>query len=51
MRYLHRQAKKRKDLRLADRVARPEPIVILDNYYYTEAADSEPATNHRTLCS
>lgn len=39
MRYLHRQAKKRKDLRLIDRVA-TRAIVILDNYYYTEKAEN-----------
>jgi epoxyqueuosine reductase len=33
MRYLNRQAKKRKDLRLIDREA-TRAVVILDNYYY-----------------
>jgi epoxyqueuosine reductase len=33
MRYLHRQAKKRKDLRLIDHEAK-RAVVILDNYYY-----------------
>jgi len=35
MRYLHRQAKKRKDTRLIDREA-IRGVVILDNYYATE---------------
>ncbi len=38
MRYIHRQAKKRKDLRLIDRDA-TRAVVILDNYYYK---DSDP---------
>lgn len=37
MRYLNRQAKKRKDTRLVDREA-TRAIVILDNYYYPESA-------------
>jgi len=41
MRYLHRQAKKRKDLRLIDRLA-TRSIVILDNYYYPEATEPKP---------
>jgi epoxyqueuosine reductase len=36
MRYINRQAKKRKDLRLIDPVAL-RAIVILDNYYYQES--------------
>ena len=35
MRYLHRQAKKRKNPQLADREARCA-IVVLDNYYYAD---------------
>jgi epoxyqueuosine reductase len=37
MRYLNRQAKKRKDPRLADREA-SRAVVILDNYYYPNRA-------------
>ncbi len=33
MRYLHRQAKKRKNPQVADKEAR-RAIVVLDNYYY-----------------
>jgi len=40
MRYINRQAKKRKDLRLIDREA-TRAVVILDNYYYKEADSSE----------
>jgi epoxyqueuosine reductase len=40
MRYLNRQAKKRKDLRLIDREA-ARAVVILDNYYYQDA-DVQP---------
>ena len=36
MRYLHRQAKKRKDPRIIDRGA-IRAVVILDNYYYSES--------------
>lgn len=45
MRYINRQAKKRKDLRLIDKVA-TRAIVILDNYYYTETTvkESSPKT-------
>jgi len=39
MRYLHRQAKKRKDLRLIDREAR-RAVVILDNYYSSKYEQS-----------
>ncbi len=39
MRYLHRQAKKRKDPRLADLEAR-RAIVVLDNYWSAESAES-----------
>ena len=35
MRYLHRQARKRKDTRLIDRNAR-SIVVVLDNYYYED---------------
>ncbi|MBK8003232.1 MAG: tRNA epoxyqueuosine(34) reductase QueG [Gemmatimonadetes bacterium] len=35
MRYINRQAKKRKDPQLADRAAR-RAVVVLDNYYYQE---------------
>jgi epoxyqueuosine reductase len=38
MRYLHRQAKKRKDLRLIDRQA-IRAVVILDNYYSSKQID------------
>ncbi len=38
MRYIHRQAKKRKDLRLIDTEA-TRAVVILDNYYYRDSAD------------
>jgi len=40
MRYLHRQARKRKDPRLADRSAR-RAVVVLDNYYYPESAPAK----------
>ncbi|HXI20545.1 MAG TPA: tRNA epoxyqueuosine(34) reductase QueG, partial [Gemmatimonadales bacterium] len=40
MRYLHRQARKRKDPRLADREA-VRAVVVLDNYYYADA-EAEP---------
>ncbi len=40
MRYLHRQAKKRKDTRLIDREA-TRAVVILDNYYATEYQQPE----------
>ncbi len=39
MRYIHRQAKKRKNPQLADRDAR-RAVVVLDNYYYAERAVS-----------
>jgi epoxyqueuosine reductase len=41
MRYIHRQAKKRKDPRLADRDAR-RAVVVLDNYYYESAEEPGP---------
>ncbi|MBK7786731.1 MAG: tRNA epoxyqueuosine(34) reductase QueG [Gemmatimonadetes bacterium] len=41
MRYLNRQARKRKDPRLADRVA-TRAVVVLDNYYYPEQPTAEP---------
>lgn len=40
MRYIHRQAKKRRDPRLADPDAR-RAVVILDSYYYKTDADSQ----------
>lgn len=40
MRYIHRQARKRKDLRAIDREA-TRAVVILDNYYYKESIPSE----------
>lgn len=42
MRYLHRQAKKRKDLRIIDRTA-TRAVVILDNYYSSETSGSASA--------
>jgi epoxyqueuosine reductase len=42
MRYLHRQAKKRKDPRLADAEAQ-RAIVVLDNYYYPEPSEDGPS--------
>ncbi|HEX6645364.1 MAG TPA: tRNA epoxyqueuosine(34) reductase QueG [Gemmatimonadales bacterium] len=42
MRYLHRQAKKRKDTRLIDAEAR-SIIVVLDNYYYAGPAAASSA--------
>jgi epoxyqueuosine reductase len=41
MRYIHRQAKKRKDTRLIDGEA-TRAVVILDNYYYPETTVSDP---------
>ncbi len=41
MRYLNRQARKRKDPRLIDRAAR-SIVVVLDNYYYNEEAAADP---------
>jgi len=38
MRYLHRQAKKRKNPQLADRDAR-RAVIVLDNYYYADEPD------------
>jgi epoxyqueuosine reductase len=46
MRYLHRQARKRKDPRLADPAA-TRVIVVLDNYYYPDPADDAPHTSPR----
>jgi epoxyqueuosine reductase len=43
MRYLHRQARKRRDPRLVDPDARCA-VVVLDNYYYSEPIDSERLT-------
>jgi len=44
MRYIHRQAKKRKNPRLADRDAR-RAVVVLDNYYYADRGHPrEPRT-------
>ena len=47
MRYLHRQAKKRKDPRLADRSAKCA-VVVIDNYYYKDPPQdsSESALNN-----
>ena len=42
MRYINRQAKKRKDTRLIDREA-TRAVVILDNYYYPEPSSSAQA--------
>lgn len=42
MRYIHRQAKKRKDLRLIDKEA-ARAVVILDNYYHADTNPIEPA--------
>jgi len=39
MRYLHRQAKKRKDPRRIDHRGR-SVVVVIDNYYYTDDAES-----------
>jgi epoxyqueuosine reductase len=39
MRYLHRQAKKRKSPQLADKTAK-RAIVVLDSYYYPEPAEA-----------
>ena len=50
MRYLNRQAKKRKDLRLIDRLA-TRAVVILDNYYYNRTDRRIAGAGHRTLCS
>jgi len=41
MRYINRQAKKRKDTRLIDREA-TRAVVILDNYYYPESTSAAP---------
>ncbi len=41
MRYIHRQAKKRKNPQLADRDAR-RAVVVLDNYYYADQASEGP---------
>lgn len=41
MRYLHRQAKKRKNPQLADLQA-SRAVVVLDNYYYPELPESGP---------
>jgi epoxyqueuosine reductase len=43
MRYLHRQAKKRKDTRLIDAEAR-SIVVVLDNYYYEDPPRTTPST-------
>lgn len=40
MRYLHRQARKRKDPRLADKSA-CRAVVVLDNYYYPESTSAK----------
>lgn len=41
MRYLHRQAKKRKNPQLADKTAR-RAVVVLDNYYYEKQSVESP---------
>lgn len=46
MRYIHRQAKKRKNPQLADPRAH-RAIVVLDNYYYKNPVDSEPPSTPR----
>lgn len=46
MRYLHRQAKKRKHPQLADHDAR-RAVVVLDNYYYTDATGDQPVSGQR----
>ncbi|MDX2120683.1 MAG: tRNA epoxyqueuosine(34) reductase QueG [Gemmatimonadota bacterium] len=43
MRYLHRQAKKRKNPQMADRDAH-RAVVILDNYYYQDLDGDGPVT-------
>ncbi len=43
MRYLHRQAEKRKNPQMADRDAR-RAVVILDNYYYQDLDGDGPVT-------
>lgn len=43
MRYLHRQAKKRKSPQLADRDAR-RAVVVLDSYYYPDPGQHMPAS-------
>ncbi|MDX2192906.1 MAG: tRNA epoxyqueuosine(34) reductase QueG [Gemmatimonadales bacterium] len=45
MRYLHRQAKKRKDPRLADALA-TRVVVVLDSYHVPEAAGAPGADAH-----
>ena len=45
MRYLHRQAKKRKNPQLADQTAR-RAVVVLDNYYYGNATQGGSAGRH-----
>lgn len=47
MRYLNRQARKRKDPRLIDPAAR-SIVVVLDNYYYDTAADGDRAIKEPT---
>jgi epoxyqueuosine reductase len=48
MRYLHRQARKRKNPALADRGAR-RAVVVLDNYYYSQRTieQQDPPTSPR----
>ncbi len=46
MRYIHRQAKKRKNPQLADRDAH-RAVVVLDNYYYRNPDDEVTATSPR----
>jgi epoxyqueuosine reductase len=44
MRYLHRQARKRKNPQLADPAAR-RAVVVLDNYYYADVPRDEPGSH------
>lgn len=46
MRYINRQARKRRDPRLADAQAR-RAVVVLDNYYYRSDTETEPPTAPR----
>jgi epoxyqueuosine reductase len=46
MRYLNRQAKKRRNPQLADRGAR-RAVVVIDNYYYSDETTEPPAVTPR----
>jgi epoxyqueuosine reductase len=48
MRYLHRQAKKRKDPRLIDPTAR-RAVVVLDNYYYPDRPQGPKPTRRPAI--